>query len=121
MRLFRVRSPHLYLGFVLLLGLTACGSSRPCPPCHPELQPVEVPHPYPVVLIIEMLPPLELEPVPAMVPRDADPEVRKANALAIAETRDRNRARLVARDEAWALKISHHNELAAEVERNNPN
>ena len=113
------RTSHLYLIFVFL-ALTACGSSRPCPPCNPDLEIVEVPHKYPVVLVIELLPPLVLEDVPVMVPADSDPEVKKANALAIAETRERNHEVLVARDEAWTMKVEHHNSLAEDVRRHEP-
>ena len=116
----RTRTSNLYLILVLSLGIAACGSSRPCPPCYPEIKPVEVPHPYPVVLVIELLPPLVLDVVPAMAPADAPAEDKKTNALAIAEARERNHARLVARDDAWTLKIKHHNSLAEDVRRHEP-
>ena len=117
----RAWTSHLYLiSIFLITALTACGSSGHCPPCFPEIEIVKVPHPYPVVLVIQLLPPLMLEPVPQMASSDATPKEKKTAALAIAETREKNHAKLVARDEAWTQKIEHHNGLAEDVRRNEP-
>lgn len=116
----RTRTSNVSLVFALLLTATACGTSRPCPPCNPELEIVKVKHPYPVVLVVELLPPLVLEEVPAIAPDDATPEEAKANALAIAEARDRNHTKLVARDASWTMKVSHHNSLAEDARRHEP-
>ena len=118
--MIRTRTSNLYLTLVLAIGLTACGSSRPSPPCNPELVIKEVRSPYPVVLVMELLPPLRLEIVPPMAPDDAAPEDKKANALAIAEAREKNHATLIARDAAWTMKTEHHNSLAEDVRRNEP-
>jgi len=116
----QTRTSHLYLVFVLALGLTACGSTRPTPPCNPEIKIVKVPAPYPLVIVVGILPPLVLEPVPAMAPTDAGPETKKENALAIAGATERNQAALVARDGAWYLKVKQHDDLAENVRRNEP-
>lgn len=118
--MIRTRASHLYLILALAIGLTACGSSRPSPPCNPELQIVKVKSPYPVVLVMELLPPLRLEVVPPMAAADATPEEKKATVLAIAEATEKNTAILVARDAAWTMKIEHHNSLAEDVRRNEP-
>ena len=106
---------HLSMIVSVALLLVSCGSTSAPPPCDPTVEIKEVPTPYPVVVVIEMLPPLELEPVPEMAPDDATPEEKKARALLIAETRERNHALLLARDEAWEMKVKAHNESAADV------
>ena len=118
--MIRTRTSHLYLILAIAIGLTACGSSRPSPPCNPELKIVKVPSPYPVVLVMELLPPLRLEVVPPMAPADATPEEKKTAVLAIAEATEKNTATLIARDAAWTMKIEHHNSLAEDVRRNEP-
>lgn len=110
------RNTWALLFAVSALLLVACGSTQAPPPCDPEIEIKRVPDPYPVVVVIEMLPPLELEDVPEMVPDTASVEEQKENAIAIAEARDRNYERLIARDKAWAEKVKRHNESAADVQ-----
>lgn len=104
----RMKIIHLYPIFLLLL-LVSCASTPECPPCNPEIELVDKPMPYPVVILITPLDSLALPEVPQWPGPDATEEEKVEAAIAIGETREEREAILIGRDKAWTLKVEEHN------------
>lgn len=105
----------LGVAVVLIIGLlpaTACTSSRGCPEMpEPEIKFEQVPMPYPIIIQIKMLPPLELPEYPMAVSHDATDEERKDFALEVERVAKEREAKQAARIKALEEKIKAHNAL----------
>jgi hypothetical protein len=77
----------------------------------PEIQFEKVPMPYPVILYIKELPPLELPEYPMAPSHDADEDEWKAFALKVEKVAKEREAKRAARIDALEGKIRDHNAL----------
>ena len=104
----------ILLHLLLAGALAACQSTRPAPPCEPEL----VPKPYPVPIFvgvwIPVLPPMELPAYPPPPEAGAPEEDWKEYALDVRETTKKRANLRDARIRALKLQIEANNDFAAE-------
>jgi hypothetical protein len=97
---------------LMLLPTMSCTSSRGCPENpEPVIKIKEVPMPYPVLLKIKLLPPLELPEYPMAPSHDADEAEWKTFALEVERVAKEREARRAARIEALEEQINRHNSL----------
>ena len=110
---FRFRSFGMVMVLiVILLPAMACTSSRGCPETpEPEIRFKDKPLPYPVLIKIRSLPPLELPEYPLAPSHDADEDEWKAFALEVERVAKEREAKRAARIEALEGLIRSHNAL----------
>ena len=114
----RMKIIHLYPIFLLLL--VSCASTPECPPCNPELELVDKPLPYPVLIKITPLGPLVLPDRPPWPGDDAVDGEKAEAAIAIGEAIEEREALLIARDKAWRLKVETHNSQEIDADEPGP-
>ena len=100
---------------VLLAGVLAgCNSTRPAPPCEPEVVPKPYPVPVFVGVLIPKLPPMELPAYPSPPPAGASEEEYKDFAHRTGEVTKERAAIRAARIRALELQIQANNDYATE-------
>lgn len=110
---FRFRSFGMVMVLIgILLPTMACTSSRGCPEMpEPEIKFEQVPMPYPIIIYIKELPPMDLPEYPMAVSHDATDDERKDFALEVERVSKEREAKMKARIEALEEKIRSHNLL----------
>jgi len=99
--------------FLLAGVLAGCQSTRPAPPCEPEIVPKPYPVPFFVGVMIPPLPPMELPAYPTPPPAGASEEDYKDFAHRTGEVTKERAARRNARILALELQINANNDFAA--------
>lgn len=98
---------------LLLAGaLAGCNSTRPAPPCEPEIVPKPYPVPFFVGVWIPVLPPMELPAYPAPPIAGASEEDSKNYALEVRRVTKERAAIRDARIAALRLQIEANNDYA---------
>jgi len=100
---------------LLLAGVLAgCNSTRPAPPCEPEIVPKPYPVPFFVGVMIPPLSPMELPAYPSLPPAGASEEDYKDYAHRVGEVTKERAAIREARIKALESQIDANNRFAAE-------
>jgi hypothetical protein len=100
---------------LLLAGVLAgCNSTRPAPPCEPEVVPKPYPVPFYVGVLIPPLSPMELPAYPSPPPPGASEEEYKDYAHRIGEVTKERAAIRDARIRALQMQIEANNDFAKE-------
>jgi hypothetical protein len=107
----------IVLMIIALILLMGCSSTRskPCPDPEPVIELKEVPKPYPVVIQIETLDPLELPDYPQPPGHDASEAEWKIFAQEVKRIAEERGAKKDARIEALQQLIDDHNRLKISV------